>query len=123
MTDEAATRRALLDASSTASSPILRRPRVDPAPSAGPPDLAERVRELVDVARRSPTPSAGAAHFRGYEILRELGRGGMGQVMLARHLKLGRTVALKVLPRRLASGKARERFEREARAVARLEHR
>ncbi len=89
----------------------------------GRPDLAARVAELIDVAKEiAPRRPPERPVFAGYEILRELGRGGMGQVLLARHRKLGRTVALKVLPRRLASGRARERFEREARAVARLQH-
>ncbi|MCE9635305.1 MAG: serine/threonine-protein kinase [Planctomycetes bacterium] len=87
------------------------------------PDLHARLREVIDLASKAVTRRPAAAPtFAGYEILRELGRGGMGQVHLARHTKLGRTVALKVLPRRLAAGKARERFLREARAVARLSH-
>ncbi|MCE9634528.1 MAG: serine/threonine-protein kinase [Planctomycetes bacterium] len=89
------------------------------------PDLAGRVREVLEMARdvspRRRSPSQVPA-FAGYEIIRELGRGGMGHVYLARHVKLGRTVALKVLPHRLATSRARERFDREARAVARLEH-
>ncbi|MCE9635323.1 MAG: serine/threonine-protein kinase [Planctomycetes bacterium] len=89
----------------------------------GRPDLRDRVRAAwalaIDIAPRRP---ALRPTFAGYEILRELGRGGMGQVLLARHTRLGRTVALKVLPRRMAAGRARERFDREARAVARLQH-
>ncbi len=58
-----------------------------------------------------------------YEVLAELGRGGMAEVLKARHKRLGRIVALKVLPLHLlADGEARARFEREARAGARLEH-
>ncbi|MCE9635332.1 MAG: serine/threonine-protein kinase [Planctomycetes bacterium] len=87
------------------------------------PDLRFRVVEIVEIAREiAPRRPPERPTFAGYEIVRELGRGGMGQVLLARHRKLGRTVALKVLPRRLAAGKARDRFQREARAVARLQH-
>ena len=58
-----------------------------------------------------------------YEIVRPLGQGGMGSVFLARHTKLGRQVALKVLTtHRLADGRMRERFEAEMRAVGRLSH-
>ena len=58
-----------------------------------------------------------------YEIEREIGRGGMGVVYLARDLKLDRPVAIKTLPTHLAgSGDVRERFLREARTAAHLSH-
>ena len=57
-----------------------------------------------------------------YEVIRLLGRGGMGAVYLAREPFLDREVAVKVLPAELASGDARERFLREARTAARLSH-
>ena len=58
-----------------------------------------------------------------YEILRELGRGGMGIVLLARDERLDRSVALKVLPPSLAEQTdTRERFLREARMSAQLSH-
>jgi predicted Ser/Thr protein kinase len=57
-----------------------------------------------------------------YEVVRLLGRGGMGTVYLAREPFLDREVAVKVLPAELASGDARERFLREARTAARLSH-
>jgi serine/threonine-protein kinase len=58
-----------------------------------------------------------------YEVLDELGRGGMAHVYRARDNVLGRIVALKVLPEWLASDPAYvERFRREARAAARLNH-
>lgn len=58
-----------------------------------------------------------------YALERELGRGGMGIVYLARDLSLDRPVAIKLLPPSLASvPKHRERFLREARTAARLSH-
>jgi serine/threonine protein kinase/Tol biopolymer transport system component len=58
-----------------------------------------------------------------YEVLAPLGAGGMGEVYRARDTRLGRVVAIKVLPGdRLADPDSRARFEREARAVAALNH-
>ncbi|MGE5277685.1 MAG: protein kinase domain-containing protein [Acidobacteriota bacterium] len=58
-----------------------------------------------------------------YEILSPLGAGGMGEVYRAKDSRLGREVAIKVLPERLAAdGDLVRRFEQEARAVAALSH-
>lgn len=58
-----------------------------------------------------------------YSLQRELGRGGMGVVYLARDVQLDRDVAIKVLPTHLAHNAVdRERFLREARTAARLSH-
>ena len=58
-----------------------------------------------------------------HEIVSELGAGGMGEVYRARDTRLGRDVAIKVLPQHLtASDGARARFEREARLVSGLSH-
>ena len=58
-----------------------------------------------------------------YEILAPLGAGGMGEVYRARDSRLGREVAVKVLPEHLADNpEALDRFEREGKAVAALSH-
>jgi eukaryotic-like serine/threonine-protein kinase len=58
-----------------------------------------------------------------YEIQAPLGHGGMGEVYRAIDTRLGRAVAIKVLPRQVAESPARrQRFEREARALASLSH-
>jgi serine/threonine protein kinase len=57
-----------------------------------------------------------------YRILDELGRGGMGQVFRAQHLMMGRTVAIKVLPRAKSTSESEAAFQREIRMLARLDH-
>ncbi len=58
-----------------------------------------------------------------YEILSPLGAGGMGEVYRAKDTKLDRQVAIKVLPADVASSRERlQRFEREAKTVAALNH-
>lgn len=57
-----------------------------------------------------------------YVLQRELGRGGMATVYLARDLRHDRLVALKVLHAELAATLGPERFEREIKTVARLQH-
>jgi len=58
-----------------------------------------------------------------YEILAPLGAGGMGEVYRARDPRLGREVAVKVLPEAFSQDPARlARFDREARALAALNH-
>ncbi|WP_043656724.1 serine/threonine protein kinase [Nocardia thailandica] len=61
--------------------------------------------------------------FAGYVIERQLGRGGMGSVYLAKHPRLPRMTALKLLNREMFFDKeVRARFEREADLVSRLDH-
>ncbi len=58
-----------------------------------------------------------------YEVVSLLGAGGMGEVYRARDHRLGRDVALKILPESLANDRARlERLEREAKSLAAIEH-
>ncbi len=57
-----------------------------------------------------------------YEILAPLGAGGMGEVYRSKDTRLGRDVAIKVLPESFATPVARERFLREARACSALSH-
>src|SRR5512141_2374983 len=61
--------------------------------------------------------------FGPYEVLSAAGAGGMGEVYRARDTRLGREVAVKVLPEAFARDPERRgRFEREAKAVAALSH-
>jgi serine/threonine protein kinase len=65
-------------------------------------------------------PGARLGH---YEIVSKLGQGGMGEVYRAKDTKLGREVAIKVLPQHLAADPERlARFEREAKVLAALNH-
>jgi tRNA A-37 threonylcarbamoyl transferase component Bud32 len=82
-----------------------------------------------DAGRPVPAPDAEFIAFQEavagrYSLERELGRGGMGIVYLARELRLARPVAIKVLPRALASARPelREKFLREAQMAAQLSH-
>ena len=76
------------------------------------------------MAEQRPAPSlAPGLRLGPYEIVAPIGAGGMGEVYRATDTRLGRDVALKLLPRAFASDPGRlARFEREARAVAGLSH-
>ena len=67
-------------------------------------------------------PLAQGTKLGPYEITAPLGAGGMGEVYRARDTRLNRTVAIKVVLQHLSTGAVRERFEREGRAVASLNH-
>src|SRR5262249_46740745 len=104
------------------------------------PDHADAIREilpalvLMEKAKASeapgqPGPARAAAdavplkQLGDYQILREIGRGGMGVVYEAQQLSLGRHVAIKVLPSHaLLDPRQLGRFQREARSAARLHH-
>ncbi len=74
------------------------------------------------VMKRNPSVLIGR-RVGTYEVLSPLGAGGMGEVYRARDNKLGRDVAIKILKRPFASEPERlVRFEREARALAALNH-
>lgn len=105
------------------------------------PEHAEEIRDLfpalVMIEQIAPDGSLsepaeefaraqGADHLQqlgDYRILREIGRGGMGVVYEAEQVSLGRHVALKVLAQRMQrDSQQKRRFEREAKAAARLHH-
>jgi serine/threonine protein kinase/formylglycine-generating enzyme required for sulfatase activity len=89
--------------------------------------LMEKARSADDAPAQPRQPRASAAaplqQLGDYQILREVGRGGMGVVYEAQQLSLGRHVAIKVLPSHaLLDPRHLARFQREARSAARLHH-
>ena len=76
-----------------------------------------------EAAQIKPDVVAVGTRLGPYELVRKLGQGGMGAVYEARHHKLGKTFALKVLPGGFASNRAAlTRFEREMQAIGKLDH-
>jgi serine/threonine protein kinase/WD40 repeat protein len=103
------------------------------------PDLAAEIREVfpamammehialadetIDSDQNGAVTVPRLEQLGNYRVIREVGRGGMGVVYEAEQVSLGRHVALKVLPpQSLRDVKQRRRFEREARAAAKLHH-
>src|SRR5262245_46725767 len=76
---------------------------------------------VADTAPSSPSETPWVAPP-GYEVGAVLGRGGMGEVVLAQDTEIGRGVAIKRMRGRSPSDEAVARFLREARVQARLEH-
>jgi eukaryotic-like serine/threonine-protein kinase len=92
-------------------------------------EFERRVREVGLTIKDQAVPPAAVAlektppRLGAYRLLSHIGKGGMGQVFLAEHVHLKRTVALKILPPDRAGDPALlRRFYREMEAIGRLEH-
>jgi WD40 repeat protein len=83
---------------------------------------APRSRPSSRPPARAEAPPPGPPTLPGYQLVRELGRGGMGVVYEAHQPALGRVVAVKTLPPGHTTPGERARFRREAEVVARLDH-
>ena len=85
--------------------------------------LPESARRRFSNFQLPPSADARGKRFGDYELLEQLGQGGMGTVFKARHVRLNRLVALKIIRHGgHATNNERYRFLREAEAVARLHH-
>jgi hypothetical protein len=103
---------------------VTRHPPGPPPPDSSVGSLLREIARAPDVspdeldATLAPGSTIGA-----YQVIAPIGAGGMGQVYRARDARLGRDVAIKVLPREYADHpERRRRFEQEARAVAVVDH-
>ncbi len=88
-------------------------------------ELAEqliRVNKLTRYQAEQLLAGRTKLHLSQYRILESIGRGGMGEVFKAEHLIMGRTVAVKVLPRSKSTPDAIASFMHEIRAQAKLHH-
>ncbi|GMV79682.1 MAG: hypothetical protein AMXMBFR7_08660 [Planctomycetota bacterium] len=99
-------------------------PQAEPSPPSDEPDTVHGVPDperLGGEPRLALLKSDRPSHVDGHKILKELGRGGMGVVYLAREARWGREVALKVVPAGLTSTQTR-RFLEEAFITGQLQH-
>src|SRR5687768_10595268 len=86
-------------------------------------EIEEAKEEALPPARPAPASGPPVRQMGDFLLLREIGRGGMGVVYEAEQVSLGRRVALKILPgKTFIDARHRRRFEREAKAAARLHH-
>ena len=107
-----------VDGAGQAPEPDRTHERWDPTTAVG-----EDTRSQAITRTKEESPIRPGVTVDHYGVIRPLGRGGMGQVFLARDHKLGRRIALKVLePRRIGTPGAVERLISEARATARFSH-
>ncbi len=111
------------------ATPAAPAPTPSPPPLRGPLALADTAQGTAGLPSGSSLGAKVAWEAGGrigpFVIERELGRGGMGVVLVGRHAELGRRVALKLMlvdEESGATGEALARFDREARAVAALDH-
>ena len=84
---------------------------------------AESAASFLETAPSDPAPSLVGRQLGAYRLEAVIGAGGMGEVYRAQDTRLGRDVAVKILPAAFAADpQRRSRFEREARAIAALNH-
>ena len=111
------------------SSPAVEATAARPASSVSEPNASQTVARPPASGSASgfsgPVPASGTDAMPiidGYVVLKKIGEGGMGAVYLAEDSRLGRKAAIKTMRRELAAPADRDRFVREARAAAAVEH-
>jgi serine/threonine protein kinase/Flp pilus assembly protein TadD len=86
-------------------------------------DLADEARQATDDSVKRAAALIAGQSISHYRIIEQLGEGGMGEVYLAQDTRLGRQIALKLLPAQFTRDAERvRRFEQEARAASALNH-
>jgi serine/threonine protein kinase len=118
-----------VDATAVTIMPAAATPVPASAPATQPPDVEgtiERTMVASDIlsTTRSVSILTGGAEIGKYIIVKRIGKGGMGEVFLAKHKTLGTYRALKVLPKELMEDNAKffERFIREAKLASEIRH-